>query len=122
MFAIDSEATSAYASSAGGQKEHKNSLPAQPLALRIAEPASGAVVALDPDIPPASQRLRFVAAGAAPGAPLRWRLDGKLVGHRPVHAWRPWPGRHQLQLQDASGRVLDEVRFEVRGAGLRERR
>ena len=87
-------------------------------ALRIAEPAAGAVVALDPDIPPANQRLRFVAAGAAPGAPLRWRLDGKLVGRRPVHAWPPWPGRHQLQLEDASGRVLDAVRFEVRGAGV----
>ncbi len=118
LFAINSEAASAYVPSARGQKDHKNSLPAQPPALRIAEPASGAVVALDPDIPPANQRLRFVAAGAVPGAPLRWRLDGKLVGRRPVHAWPPWPGRHQLQLEDGGGRVLDAVRFEVRGAGV----
>ncbi len=93
-------------------------MPAHPPTLRIAEPASGAVVARDPDSPPANQRLRFVAAGAAPGAPLRWRLDGKLIGRRPVHAWPPWPGRHQLLLEDASGRVLDAVRFEVRGAGV----
>ena len=119
IFAIDSEAVSAYSVSARGQKYPKKSVAVIASALRIAEPATGAVVALDPDIPPANQRLRFVAAGAAPGAALRWRLDGKLVGRGPVHAWLPWPGRHQLQLEDAGGRVLDQARFEVRGAGVR---
>ncbi|MGP1628953.1 MAG: penicillin-binding protein 1C, partial [Giesbergeria sp.] len=118
LFAIDREAVSAYASSDSGNNQHRNQRSVQAPALRIAEPASGAVVALDPDIPPANQRLRFMAAGVAPGAQLRWWLDGKLVGRGAAHAWLPWPGRHQLQLQDASGRVLDDVRFEVRGAGV----
>ena len=33
-------------------------------------------------------------------------------------AWLPWPGRHVVQLTDVRGRVLDEVRIEVRGAGV----
>ena len=32
----------------------------------------------------------------------------------------PWPGRHLVQLTDARGTVLDEVRIEVRGAGVVE--
>ncbi len=118
QFAIDSEAGGAYPVSARGQKDQKTAMASNLPSLRIAEPASGAVVALDPDIPPANQRLRFVAAGAAKTSALRWQLDGKLVGRRAVHAWLPWPGRHHLQLQDGAGRVLDEVRFEVRGAGV----
>jgi penicillin-binding protein 1C len=30
----------------------------------------------------------------------------------------PWPGRHVVRIVDAKGKVLDEVRIEVRGAGL----
>lgn len=85
-------------------------------ALRIRAPAPGTIVALDPDIPPNRQRLTFVASG--PGA--RWRLDGKPLGQGTQVQWLPWPGRHVMQLTDARGTVLDEVRFEVRGAGVRE--
>jgi len=85
-------------------------------ALRIRSPAPGTIVALDPDIPPNRQRLSFVASGAGG----RWRLDGKPVGQGTQLQWLPWPGRHVMQLTDARGQVLDEVRFEVRGAGVRE--
>lgn len=57
------------------------------------------------------------AAGA--GDALRWRLNGKALGRGEQLAWPPWPGRHVLQLTDAQGTVLDEVRIEVRGAGVR---
>jgi penicillin-binding protein 1C len=30
--------------------------------------------------------------------------------------WLPWPGRHTLALVDGGNAVLDQVRFEVRGA------
>ena len=30
------------------------------------------------------------------------------------------PGRHELALLDGAGRVIQSVRFEVRGAGLRQ--
>jgi penicillin-binding protein 1C len=72
-------------------------------------------VALDPDIPPARQRLHLRASGQG----LHWRLDGKPLGGGPQVAWLPWPGRHVIQLTDAAGTVLDEVRIEVRGAGVR---
>jgi penicillin-binding protein 1C len=84
--------------------------------LHIRSPAPGTIVALDPDIPPNRQRLSFVASGAGG----RWRLDGKPLAQGTQVQWLPWPGKHVMQLTDARGAVLDEVRFEVRGAGVKE--
>ncbi|OGA58950.1 MAG: penicillin-binding protein 1C [Burkholderiales bacterium RIFCSPHIGHO2_01_FULL_64_960] len=119
FFAIDYVAISAYPSSASGQNDAKKSAPdaaASPAGLppRITAPAPGTIIALDPDIPPARQRLQFTATGNA----VQWRLDGKTLGRGPRVAWLPWPGRHVVQLTDAQGKVLDEVRLEVRGAGV----
>ncbi|PTE02197.1 penicillin-binding protein 1C [Pandoraea apista] len=84
---------------------------------RIAGPADGTIVALDPDIPPANQRLWFQVAAAWPkGA--AWRLDGKPLAGGARVGWLPWPGRHTLELVDAAGAVRDSIRFEVRGATL----
>ncbi|WP_150623853.1 penicillin-binding protein 1C [Pandoraea captiosa] len=84
---------------------------------RIAGPADGTIVALDPDIPPANQRVWFQVAAAWPkGA--AWRLDGKPLSGTARVGWLPWPGRHVLELVDASGAVRDSVRFEVRGASV----
>jgi penicillin-binding protein 1C len=84
-------------------------------AQRITAPAPGTIVALDPDIPPQRQRLHFNASH--PSA--RWRLDGKPLGQGERVAWLPWPGRHVVQLVDAQGQVMDEIRIEVRGAGVK---
>ncbi|MGE0497745.1 MAG: penicillin-binding protein 1C [Ramlibacter sp.] len=84
-------------------------------AARITAPAPGTIVALDPDIPPKRQRLQFMAEGDG----LRWTLDGKPLARGATAQWLPWPGRHTAQIVDARGKVLDEVRFEVRGAGVR---
>ena len=86
-------------------------------AVHISTPAPGTLLAIDPDIPPARQRLQFAAS--QPVAGLRWRMDGKPLGRGARIAWLPWPGRHVVQLTDARGQVLDEVRIEVRGAGVR---
>ncbi|VVD59621.1 penicillin-binding protein 1C [Pandoraea terrigena] len=84
---------------------------------RIAGPPDSTIVALDPDIPPANQRLWFQVAAAWPkGA--AWRLDGKPLAGRARVGWLPWPGRHTLELVDAAGAVRDRVHFEVRGATL----
>ena len=84
----------------------------------IASPDDQSVVALDPDIPPAVQRLRFEVAGPPPhGA--AWRLDGKRMGPARPLPWSPWPGHHVLELVDAKGSVLDSVKFDVRGAQAR---
>lgn len=86
----------------------------------ITNPAPGAIYALDPDIPPAHQRLRFQHQGHLGAAgPARWRLDGRAVGQGPRVDWMPMPGHHELQLVDARGRELQRVTFEVRGASIR---
>jgi penicillin-binding protein 1C len=80
----------------------------------IAAPADGTIVAIDPDIPVARQRLRLAARNASR---TRWRLDGVDLGaaDRP-RLWRPVPGSHVLRLVDASGRALDEIAFRVRSS------
>jgi penicillin-binding protein 1C len=93
-------------------------LAATPVSIR--NPAPGAIYALDPDIPPAAQRLRFAHEGHLDRqARAQWRLDGRVVGRGPSFDWMPMPGRHELALLDDRGRELQRVRFEVRGAGLR---
>jgi penicillin-binding protein 1C len=80
----------------------------------IVAPANGTIVAVDPDIAADRQRVRFSARALGAGA--RWRLDGADVA--PVdtgYLWNPSPGAHVLQLVDAGGRSVDQVRFQVRG-------
>lgn len=84
---------------------------------RIVSPVGGTILALDPDIPPQRQRLSLRAEG---GGQVRWRMDGREFARGALASWQPWPGRHVLQLVDASGRALDEVRIEVRGAGVKK--
>lgn len=92
-------------------------------AARISAPADGTIVALDPDIPPERQRLLFEAEGGTPQQQLQWRIDGRTAGQGARLPWLPWPGRHVVQLVDArQGTVLDELRLEVRGAGVVQRR
>jgi penicillin-binding protein 1C len=98
-FAIDSVATHAKYSGARG---------------RITSPATGTIIALDPDIPPNNQRVTFLAEGTH----LRWLMDRKEFAKGQSAQWLPWPGRHLVQIVDAKGLVLDEMRIEVRGAGL----
>ncbi len=82
--------------------------------VRITYPAEGTIVALDPDIPPARQKLFFEAEPA--NASDSWILDGRSFGPAgSVSLWTPERGRHTLLLVDRSSRVLDRVTFEVRG-------
>ncbi|MEP6505932.1 MAG: hypothetical protein ABJD97_21540, partial [Betaproteobacteria bacterium] len=81
----------------------------------IASPDDRSVIAIDPDIPPAVQRLRFEAVAPAPPGSA-WRLDGQRLGAARPLPWSPWPGHHVLELVDAQGKALDAVSFDVRGA------
>jgi len=87
----------------------------------IASPADGTIFALDPDIPPAAQRVWFQADGLTgqTAHAVTWRMDGKPLGKGGQVAWLPWPGRHRVQLVDAAGKVVHEIGIEVRGAGVR---
>ncbi len=85
------------------------------LLRRIRYPASGTVIALDPDIPEDLQRIFFEADAGT--SDVRWDLDGQTVGSAgSLVFWSPRPGRHRLSLLDDSDRVLDSVEFEVRGS------
>jgi penicillin-binding protein 1C len=84
---------------------------------RIIAPANGALLAVDPDIPPARQRVLVRVAGARAGAQV-------LIGSARHSAqeqilWRPTPGRHVLRLVDDKGTELDHVAVTVRGVSLR---
>ena len=79
----------------------------------ITSPRDGSIFAIDPDMPPAAQRIAFE------GEPGTWVLDGKRLGAAPLWWWAPWPGRHQLTLLGRDGEALQTVHFEVRGAGLK---
>jgi penicillin-binding protein 1C len=95
---------------ATGLKHYENSTKNQ-----ITSPAMGTIIALDPDIPPRHQRLHFTAQSTS----AQWRLNGKNLGAAKDVQWLPMPGRHALQLVDAQGSVMDEVKFEVRGAAMK---
>ena len=108
-------AASALSARAGGQKYSEDQVPP-----RITAPQDGTILALDPDIPPARQRLTLLAeAGGAPAGALRWWIGAREIGRGARAQWLPWPGRHVVQLRDAQGRVQDERRIEVRGAAVK---
>jgi len=82
--------------------------------FRISYPAAGTVIALDPDIPAASQKVFFEAEPG--GGDLKWLLDGEPVGSADsLVLWSPLKGKHSLALIDGAEHVLDSVEFEVRG-------
>ena len=111
QIAINSVAAIAYPVSAKAEKSYtaKDS--------HITSPSPGTILALDPDIPPTRQRVQFASVGAQ--ATSRWSVDSKVMAQGPQAQWLPWPGKHVIRLTSAQGVVLDEVRIEVRGAGVK---
>jgi len=80
---------------------------------RIRYPVDDTVIAIDPDVPSAHQRVAFVASPAIAG--LRWRVDGEPLAHDGARVlWAPAPGRHRVTLEDDAGTSLSTVRIEVR--------
>lgn len=77
---------------------------------RILAPIDGVTLALDPDIPPARQRVIF-AATHTPLA-LRWRLDGVEIGAASApFFWEPIPGKHVLMLTDERRTLMTGLLF-----------
>lgn len=118
LFAVDGDAPrtlTASGATGGSLQPTASAVPA-----RITTPQDGTILALDPDIPPARQRLSLRAdtGGAAP-ASLHWWIGAREIGRGDQAQWLPWPGRHLVQLRDVQGRVHDERRIEVRGAAAR---
>jgi penicillin-binding protein 1C len=85
----------------------------------IVYPVNGMILALDPDIPARRQIVLFEARTG--GIVVRWRLNGEpLPEVDSVIKWVPEAGKHKLVLEDADGRSIDSVEFEVRGPTVRK--
>jgi penicillin-binding protein 1C len=99
-----------------GTEESKQRASAQVIGIErygIQSPRDGSIFAIDPDMPPAAQRITFEGERGV------WVLDGKRLGAAQKLAWAPWPGRHELTLLGRGGETIQTVRFEVRGAGFK---
>jgi penicillin-binding protein 1C len=79
---------------------------------KIVYPSAEVVLAVDPDIPVANQKVFFEASGRAKD--LRWFLNGRPIGDGPVCGWTPLPGEYRLTIADGNNRPLDEITFKVR--------
>ena len=81
---------------------------------RIVYPPSGAVIALDPDIPQELQKVFFVSQTNEDN--LQWKLNDQALGKRGrTIPWVPRTGKFILALADNEEKILDFVYFEVRG-------
>jgi penicillin-binding protein 1C len=81
---------------------------------RIIYPPSGAIIALDPDIPPELQKVFFISHPRANH--LRWVLNDQAIGEGDdTLPWTPRAGSYTLTLCDEKGHTIDSVQFEVRG-------
>jgi penicillin-binding protein 1C len=95
------------------QNDRVQGVPPAAALARIASPSNATVIALDPDIPPAAQRVPIRARGAVSG--LRFRLNDRVIGDAAgTVLWAPKSGLHRLVLEDGTGRTLDRVQFIVR--------
>jgi penicillin-binding protein 1C len=86
---------------------------AEPQIARIAYPARGAILAMDPDIPEGHQRVFFEVT--PPDNNYRILVDGRVASVA-EDGWQPEPGRHRAILLGRDGLMLDESVFEVRGS------
>jgi len=94
-------------------------------AFGIDSPREGTVIAFDPEIPPAAQRV------VLRGAHGQWWLGGRLLGTGTRVEWQPRPGRHVLEWREAAagqatsdaGREpsIERVAFEVRALPAKAR-
>ncbi len=81
---------------------------------RIESPANGMVIAIDPDIPAAHQRVLISVQGAERS--MRLVLNERSLGPATSERlWAPRPGVYHLTLEDARGQPLDRILFTVRG-------
>jgi penicillin-binding protein 1C len=81
----------------------------------IASPVDGSLFAVDPDIPPAAQKITFEGEHGT------WVLDGKRLGAGRLLRWAPWPGRHELTLLGDQRQSNPERALRGPGRGRQDR-
>ena len=84
---------------------------------RIVMPTDGSIVALDPDIPAAHQRVQLKSGD--PNQAGCWTINDERLGcsDTPL-AWSPRAGNAVIKLMDVDGKELDRVTIAVRGTLL----
>lgn len=97
-----------------GQAQNDNMLNEKAVP-KILEPTSGTIIALDPDIPPQNQLIRFISNHRN----VQWQIDRDIMGQGQTLDWPPLPGRHKINLLNAEGEILDSIRIEIRGGSLK---
>ncbi len=80
---------------------------------KILYPKPDTIIAIDPDVPQAHQKVRLTARDAED---VTWLMDGEAIGRSSYAWWQPTTGRHRATLADRDGNELDRVTFEVRGS------
>jgi len=83
--------------------------------VAIETPTDGAILALDPDIPPENQQLVFRASAMSDDRALAWRIGNEVLRGNEVY-WPPKPGTHRVELLGKDEHVLDSISVQVRGA------
>ena len=96
---------------AGTAVSEVRAAPADAREVSIVAPTDGSILVLDPDIPPAHQRV--FPQMSPPRHDLVWQLDGETLAAG--SAWAPRAGRHELRLVDRKGSTIDSAQFVVRG-------
>ena len=84
---------------------------------RIVMPTDGTIVALDPDIPDANQRVQLKSGD--PNQARCWTINDERLGcsDTPL-AWSPAAGSAVIKLMDVDGKEFDRVTIVVRGTLL----
>lgn len=86
---------------------------------KIVSPVSGAVLALDPDMPLSNQGLALRASSASDSALWHWYVNGVFLGKGEQTIWPLSAGRHTIELRNQSGELLDTLQLQVRGVPQR---
>lgn len=99
---------------------HAVNAPKVQVPLELVQPTDRLRIAYDPRIPAALQSFRFMVRGVAPGARVRWTLNGAALADDEA-LYYDWPverGRYRLQVSitDTAGQetALPTVRFSVK--------
>lgn len=98
-----------FLSTQGDDRGSRTVVAADAAGPHIEYPRRGAVLAMDPDIPPELQLVLF-RARVATSDPI-WTIDGETA---PGGRWMPRAGHHELQLRSGGEQILDNIEFEVR--------
>jgi penicillin-binding protein 1C len=99
-----------------GIVSHVHGLPRSSEKLSIAYPANATIMAIDPDIPAENSLIFFEASTKGR---FDWMLNSEKIGNdSKLVPWKPQYGKYVLSLVDHEGKIIDSVKFEVRGRPL----